>query len=398
LARKLPSAGTPRTIRKGDQVDFDLQWLLLALPITFGLGWLASRFDWRQMQRDEQRSPKAYFKGLTHLLNEQPDEAIDAFIEVVQNDPDTSELHFALGNLFRKRGEFERAVRVHQHLLARADLKVQDRERAQYALAQDYMRAGLFDRAESAFTQLLSGPHKTEAQFALLQLHERARNWAAATETAQALNLSSPSAYDARIAHHWCERAQDHAARNELDQAQDDLARARAASPESLRAQVQTAQLLAQAGEHDKACDQWQSAMKQHPQAVDLIAPELARAAQATGRQAQVRAALEAAYAESPSLDLLDAWALLVDDPATVQARYAEHLSARPSVAAVAAVAAVAPAAMHEAVYLQTLQRAAAQARRYRCAACGFESQLHFWQCPGCLSWDSFPPARVEDR
>ncbi len=379
-------------------MDLDLQWLLLALPIAFGMGWLASRFDWRQMQRDEQRSPKAYFKGLTHLLNEQPDQAIDAFIEVVQNDPDTSELHFALGNLFRKRGEFERAVRVHQHLLARADVSAADRERAQYALAQDYMRAGLFDRAEDAFTQLLPSPHKTEAQFALLQLHERARNWPAAIETAQALNADNPGAYDIRIAHHWCELAEEHAAGGDMAQAQHSLAQARAAAPSSLRAQVQTTQLLAQTGEHDAAYAQWLSVMQQHPQAIDLIAPDLAQAALATGRQAQAREALDKAYAQSPSLDLLDAWAPLVNDPGIVRARYTEHLQSRPSVAAAAAVTAAAPAGTHDASYVQTLQRAAALTRRYRCAACGFESQRHFWQCPGCLSWDSFPPLRLEDR
>ena len=114
-----------------------LQWLLIGLPAAFALGWLASRIDLRQWKRAERDSPKAYFKGLNLLLNEQPDKAIDAFIEAVQHDPDTSELHFALGNLFRRRGEFERAVRVHEHLLQRGDLARSERERAQHALAQD---------------------------------------------------------------------------------------------------------------------------------------------------------------------------------------------------------------------------------------------------------------------
>jgi hypothetical protein len=122
--------------------DFDLQWLLLGLPLAFALGWIASRVDLRQWRRDERAQPTAYFKGLNYLLNEQPDRAIDAFIEAVQNDPNTTELHFALGNLFRRRGEFERAVRVHQHLLQRADLPAAERDRAQHALAQDYTKAG----------------------------------------------------------------------------------------------------------------------------------------------------------------------------------------------------------------------------------------------------------------
>jgi tetratricopeptide (TPR) repeat protein len=119
--------------------------------------------------RAEGFEPKAYFKGLNLLLNEQHDKAIDAFIEAVQQDPDTSDLHFALGNLFRRRGEYERAVRVHEHLLKRADLPPLDRERAQHALAQDFMKAGLFDRAEEAFKALDGTVFDTEARLALLR-------------------------------------------------------------------------------------------------------------------------------------------------------------------------------------------------------------------------------------
>ncbi|MBX3621575.1 MAG: lipopolysaccharide assembly protein LapB, partial [Rhizobacter sp.] len=113
-------------------MNFDLQWLLLGLPIAFALGWLGSRLDLRQWKREQHDSPKAYFKGLNLLLNEQQDKAIDAFIEAVQHDPDTSDLHFALGNLFRRRGEYERAVRVHEHLVSRADLPRAERDRAQH--------------------------------------------------------------------------------------------------------------------------------------------------------------------------------------------------------------------------------------------------------------------------
>ena len=136
-------------------MDLDISWIFLGLPIAFVLGWLASRFDLRQLRMENRSNPKAYFKGLNYLLNEQQDKAIDAFIEAVQRDPDTSELHFALGNLFRRRGEFERAVRVHQHLLARADLSNADRDRAQYDLALDFVKAGILDRAEAALQPLL---------------------------------------------------------------------------------------------------------------------------------------------------------------------------------------------------------------------------------------------------
>ena len=149
-------------------MDFDLQWLLLGLPVAFALGWLASRFDFRQLKREQRDAPKAYFKGLNLLLNEQHDKAIDAFIEAVQNDPDTSELHFALGNLFRRRGEYDRAVRVHEHLLSRGDLAAADRARAQHALALDFLKAGLLDRAEDALRRLDGTAFENQARLALL--------------------------------------------------------------------------------------------------------------------------------------------------------------------------------------------------------------------------------------
>ena len=144
-------------------MDFDLSWVLWGLPIAFVLGWLASRLDLRQLRIENRQAPKAYFRGLNFLLNEQQDQAIDAFIEAVQNDPDTSELHFALGNLFRRRGEYERAVRVHEHLLSRADLSRADRHRAQHALALDFLKAGLLDRAEDALRKLEGTAYESQA-------------------------------------------------------------------------------------------------------------------------------------------------------------------------------------------------------------------------------------------
>src|SRR5215213_3486459 len=188
-------------------MDFDLTWLLWGLPIAFGLGWLASRLDLRQLRIENRLAPKAYFRGLNFLLNEQQDQAIDAFIEAVQNDPDTSELHFALGNLFRRRGEYERAVRVHEHLLGRADLTKQERDQAQHGLAQDYMKAGLFDRAEEAYRALAGTSFDTEARLALLDLHERSRDWRAAVAVAEHLEKSGSGSFASRIAHYHCELA-----------------------------------------------------------------------------------------------------------------------------------------------------------------------------------------------
>src|SRR5689334_2761946 len=188
-------------------MDFDFQWLLLGLPLFFILGWLGSRLDLRQLKRERRDSPKAYYKGLSLLLNEQQDKAIDAFIEAVQNDPDTSELHFALGNLFRRRGEYERAVRVHEHLLSRGDLSNEERHRAQHALALDFLKAGLLDRAENALRQLEGTAYEGQALLALLAIYERSRDWPQASEIARKLDALGQGNFGGRVAHYLCEQA-----------------------------------------------------------------------------------------------------------------------------------------------------------------------------------------------
>jgi lipopolysaccharide biosynthesis regulator YciM len=225
-------------------MDFDLQWLLLAFPITFLLGWLASRMDLKQVRREESASPQAYYKGLNLLLNEQQDKAIDAFIEAVQHDPDTSDLHFALGNLFRRRGEYERAIRVHEHLLSRADLKNDDRDRARHALAQDFLKAGLLDRAEESLKSLEGTSFATDARLALLTLFERSRNWHAAIDTAQHLEKAGSGSFASRMAHHWCEVALEADAKGHTDEAEQALKRAREASPQAARPVVMEGQRL----------------------------------------------------------------------------------------------------------------------------------------------------------
>ena len=214
-------------------MEFDLTWILLGLPLAFVLGWLASRFDLRQLRAENRRAPKAYFKGLNFLLNEQQDQAIDAFIEAVQNDPDTSELHFALGNLFRRRGEYDRAVRVHEHLLSRGDLSRTDRERAQHALALDFLKAGLLDRAEEALHRLEGTPFEAQARLALLAIYERSRDWPHAATIARKMHDADQGDFSTRQAHYLCEQALALSAQGDPSAAQALLEQAVAAAPEA---------------------------------------------------------------------------------------------------------------------------------------------------------------------
>ena len=384
-------------------MELDLQWLLIGLPVAFALGWVASRLDLRQLRREREDSPRAYFKGLNLLLNEQQDRAIDAFIEAVQNDPDTTELHFALGNLFRRRGEFERAVRVHQHLLDRADLKTGDRDRAQLALAQDYMKAGLFDRAEAAWRALQGTPHAGQAQLALLSLYERSRDWVQAAEIAGKLEQQGQGSFAERIAHYECELAEQADARGASDEAEAALLRARKASPKAIRVAVLTGQRLRQQGHHEQALLAWDSLLQTQPAAFLLVAADYAKSALAcrdTAAKATAQAKLEAALDGLPAVELLQALEQLEGQGSARRLpRLLAHLQAHPSLSAAQLLLSQGPGDWTEAGHAalrEAVARAARPLQRYRCAVCGFEAQHYFWQCPGCLSWDSYPPQRLD--
>jgi lipopolysaccharide biosynthesis regulator YciM len=380
-------------------MELDLTWLLVGLPLAFVLGWLASRLDLRQLRIENRTQPKAYFKGLNHLLNEQQDQAIDAFIEAVQQDPDTSELHFALGNLFRRRGEFERAIRVHEHLLARADLAAHDRYRARHALALDFLKAGLLDRAEENLRQLIDTPLEGQALLALLNIYERSRDWAAAHDVAQRLGQQGEARFEARQSHYLCEQAMGLPAQAVADK-QKLLEQACRVSPQSARPRLALAELLEAQGQTRPALDQRLKLAQEMPRFIPLLAPALARLGLAERRGPEIREFLQSCAHEAPSLDVMDA--LVVLDLALggdVQARYASHMEKEPSVVAARLWVAHEPLQheTHRAVLERALERAAQPLRRYRCAACGFEAQRHFWQCPGCQAWDSYPPRRVEE-
>jgi lipopolysaccharide biosynthesis regulator YciM len=384
-------------------MEFDLTWVLLGLPLAFVLGWVASRLDLRQFRLEDRQAPKAYFKGLNYLLNEQQDQAIDAFIEAVQHDPDTSELHFALGNLFRRRGEYERAVRVHEHLLARGDLSQADRHRAQHALALDFLKAGILDRAEDALLKLDGTRFEAEAKLALLANYERSRDWELAAKVAEDLDRVDPGSFSQRLAHYLCEQAATEISHGQIEAAETLLRQAVVKSPDAPRARLELAQLHVQQGHLEQAWLGLNEALGSTPSAIPLIAGPLAELALRCGRTAQTRDTLQALYATTPSLDLLDAIvALSVQDGSTASSArdwYARHLEREPSL--VAATKWIAGEKLeHEQFHPQVqraLDHAAKPLLRYRCAACGFEAMQHFWQCPGCQTWDSYPAKRVEE-
>ena len=384
-------------------IELDL-WYLVLLPLLFAAGWWLRGFDARQRSGEADGGPRAYFRGLNYLLNEQPDKAIDAFIEVVRLDPETIDLHFALGNLFRRRGEVDRAVRIHTHLLNRADLPARSRAEALAELAQDFLKGGLLDRAEESFTRLLDEPrHRVEALRALLRIYQMEREWGKAIDVARRLEREAGESSHAQVAHFHCESAEKALAAGNEDEARGHLEQALKSNRKSVRAAILAGDLALRFGAAEEAIGHWRAVGEISPDHLPLVAGRLADALDAAGRRAEALNFLRRSLLDHPSIDLLDitharvaAW----ESPAAAEALLREELQRHPSLAGFERLLATRATAFGDAPVEQLHALIKAQARklaRFRCSKCGFRAREFQWQCPGCSSWDSYPPRRIEE-
>jgi lipopolysaccharide biosynthesis regulator YciM len=293
---------------------------------------------------------------------------------------------------------------VHEHLLTRADISRDARERAQHALAQDFMKAGLFDRAENAFKALEGTAFTSDARLALLSLYERSRNWHPAIEVARQLEAAGQGSFAARMAHHWCEIAQEAHARGHDEAADQALAHARDAAPHAARPLVMLGQRLMRQQRIAEALQVWEELMALQPAAFALVASDYAQAALSLNESARARERLAALYERAPSVSVLSALNRLQEDASLRRQAWMTHISHQPSLSAAQELIRErllthVPLDEPEIERLQqALSSAAKPLQRYRCAACGFESQHHFWQCPGCHGWDTYPPRRLEEQ
>ena len=286
-------------------MEFELWWLL-AFPLFFVLGWLAARLDIRQVVKESRSLPRSYLTGLNFLLNEQQDKAIDSFLEAVKIDPHTIELHFALGSLFRRRGETDRAIRMHQNLVSREDLSQEQRLQALAELGQDYLKAGLLDRAESAFLQLKGTRLGDISSKYLLEIFQQEKDWAKAIEVIRSLPEHEQVMWRKELANFHCELAASAIADSRFGEAHEHLDEALAQNRQCVRASLLRGELLADQGDDEAALDVWKRVENQSPIYLAMVAEPMMEAYQ---RQGRVEAGLQllASWLERhPSLDLLD--------------------------------------------------------------------------------------------
>jgi lipopolysaccharide biosynthesis regulator YciM len=383
-------------------VEFEA-WYLLVIPLFFGLGWVAARIDIRHVMQESRAVPRSYFKGLNYLLNEQPDKAIEAFLEIAKIDPDTLELHFALGALFRRRGELDRAIRIHQNLVDRADLSQDHRMKALYELGEDFLKAGLLDRAESVFRRLETGIHALDALRNILEIQVLTKDWQQAILTAARLEKLGCPAQNADTAHYYCELAVAAMLRSDIEAARGYLDQALEQNKRSARAWMLLGDLQLKAGRDEAAIEAWRRLEDINPAFLITVAERLVQAYIRLGQRDEVIALLKAYLDRRSSPDLLH---LLFQTVAEHQgweaARQlaADELKRHPSLRALddylQASNAVNPEPVEGRLAQDLVHRQVSRTAFYQCAHCGFKARQYFWQCPACARWESIPPERME--
>ena len=378
-------------------------WQLLLIPVFFGLGWAAARVDMRQVVHESRALPRSYFQGLNFLLNEQPDKAIDSFLEVAKVDSQTVELHFALGNLFRRRGETERAIRMHQNLIDLPDLDDRVRLQAVSELGQDYLKAGLLDRAEEMFNKLLGTSFEEEAKRNLLEIYQVEKEWLKAVQIAREL----PDVASHRdIAEFYCELAANEIMRSKPDAAREYLDSAMQENRKCVRASLLQGDLLLQEGKPLEAIDAWQRIEQQDPAFLSLVAQRLLEAYRKLERRDEGIALLSGYLERYPSLDLLDVVYQLVLESEGNEAAYRlvrGELQRNPTLLGLeklmsARLPLAAPEVRPDVELAKTIiQGYTKRLSRYRCDNCGFKARQFYWRCPACGGCETYPPRRSEE-
>jgi lipopolysaccharide assembly protein B len=382
-------------------------WMLLVFPLFFGMGWLAARIDIKQLLSESSALPRSYFQGLNFLLNEQQDKAIEAFIEVVKVDPQTVELHFALGSLFRRRGEVDRALRMHLNLLDRADLDQEKRQQALFELAQDYLKAGILDRAESLFQELQSTNYAKPALDFLLELYQKEKDWLKAVAVTQRLTAVSGQPHSREASFFYCELAAGEIAEQQTDAARAHLQQALEADPHAVRATMMLGDLDAAAQQHASAIETWKRVEQQNPQYLPLVAERLLRAHRDTGDMDAGIALLQDYLARYPSLDLMNVLfdAILQRDGA--EAAYAlvrDELQRNPTLLGLDKLleARLLEVSVEHRADVEMVKQLVHQRTRtlamYRCSNCGFKARQFYWHCPACHGWETYSPRRSEEN
>ena len=365
-------------------------------------GWALGRFG----ERDGLEEPAPplnidYLKGLNFLLNEQTDQALEHFLKMVRVDDKTIETHFALGSLFRRRGEVDRAIRIHQNIIARPDLAADQRDQAMASLAKDYLKAGLLDRAESMFVRLAEGSRfQVEALEQLCRIYEQEKEWQKAIDAGQKLEVLSGRSLGLQIAHYYCELAEESAAGNDFSAARTLVKKSQSGRPRTQRGALTRAVVAQATGDSKTALRLYTRIIDENHYLIAEALPRLVRLYTDIGNTADLEKALRTLIAKEPSIRKEIAYAAVVNDIGgigIIDECVEEYLLNEPTLAQFVDVQQIADASdeVRERALIKVregMSKLAAMTPRYQCKECGFSSQRLLWQCPSCKDWETQRP------
>jgi lipopolysaccharide biosynthesis regulator YciM len=379
----------------------ELLWLLL--PVAAASGWMAGRRAANAPpKRSGGRLSADYFRGLNHLLNEQPDKAIEVFIRMLEAEGETVEIHLALGSLFRRRGEVDRAIRIHQNLIARPTLNPTQRAEALQELGLDYARAGLYDRAEEIFQELSEvRAHAERALRELLDIYQQERDWEKAVDTAKRLATRTGQAYDNQIAHYHCELAEESRSAGDLSRALSQAGRALSADAGCVRASLLQGDIENSRGNTKASVRAYRKVADQDPEYLPEVLDRLQAGFAALGREQEFHDYLSSQIERTRAIKPVLVLAEMIRDKEGERAAgefIIKQLEERPSLRGLDRVIdlslEISTGSTHQ--ILEVLHRLVAQLVTdkplYRCGHCGFEGKTLHWQCPSCKLWSSVKP------
>jgi lipopolysaccharide biosynthesis regulator YciM len=386
-------------------MEFEFWWLL-ALPLFFGIGWVTARVDIRSLLSESRQVPSSYFRGLNFLLNEQQDKAIESFLQVAKENPQTVELQFALGSLFRRRGEVDRAIRMHQDLIAREDLPAEERRQATFELAQDYFKAGLLDHAESVLVKIAETDPSAEVHRYLLDIYIQEKDWAKAIGAARRLEVSAQRNYQKEIANYCCELAITEQIHGRAEAALGYLDQALEANRKCVRANLLRGEWLAREGRHEEALAAWKAVESQDAGYLGLAAEGMVESYKALGRPGEGLTLLRGLQNRYPGLDLLNVVYQASAEHEGDEAAWRlvrEEVRRNPTLVGLdrlidAELLRAPPDRRQDLQLMKSLVHSHAQALSvYLCSQCGFKARQFYWQCPACGGWETFPPRRTAE-
>lgn len=361
-------------------------------------GWALGRFG----ERDEEDPPPPlnidYLKGLNFLLNEQTDQALEHFLKMVRVDDKTIETHFALGSLFRRRGEVDRAIRIHQNIIARPDLAAEQRDQALFSLAKDYLKAGLLDRAEKLFVRLSQGSrYQVEALENLCGIYEQEKEWQKAIEAGQQLEVLGGRSLALQIAHYYCELAEASALAKDYGAARRYVKNAQTGRPRTLRGALTRAHIAQETDDSKTALRLYLRIINEHTYLIAEALPEIVAIYTREDKLEELDKALKSMLEKNPDMSALVAYSAIVNGiggvpviDACIEKYMLDEPTLREFVDIQRLVDGDEPAL---AKTRNALSKIATATPRYQCQECGFSSQRLLWQCPSCRSWETQRPA-----